>query len=68
MNRTRLPKIAVMDLGVLDVTTEEMIREIENLEDIYAEALKDEMDAVSLNRIWSQIKALKKELYIKLNS
>jgi len=40
----------------------EMETEICDLEDAYAEALKDSVDTSTLNSIWIRIKALRKEI------
>jgi len=39
-----------------------MEAEICDLEDAYAEALKDSVDTSTLNSIWMRIKALRKEI------
>jgi hypothetical protein len=42
--------------------TENLIREIQELEDAYAEALGDEADASTLSSLWQRIKMLNSEI------
>ncbi|MFL5789825.1 MAG: hypothetical protein ACJ748_17320 [Flavisolibacter sp.] len=42
-------------------TYEQKELQISDLENLYAEALKDEMDIHTLNRIWTRIKLLKQQ-------
>ena len=41
---------------------EQIIHELNELEDVYAECMKDDVDISTLNSIWEKIKGLKKEL------
>ena len=68
-NHATLPcENSVMDTCFAETSTDELIQEIENLEDSYAEALKDDIDVASLSGLWSHIKTLKKELHLRMNS
>jgi|GEM_PF-4530183 len=50
------------------MSPEELEKEIPELEDAYAEALRDEADATVLNFIWSHIRAIKAELEQRVNN
>lgn len=41
---------------------EQIIHELNELEDVYAECMKDDVDIETLNYIWEKIKGLKNEL------
>lgn len=51
-----------MEGEVTQMATNEILQRITDLEDTYAEALKDKMDVHGLNRIWRRIKELQTEL------
>ena len=44
------------------ITREDIIHEVQELEDAYADALADEVDARSLSALWERIKMLKREV------
>ena len=54
------------DIKQLDAT--EIKKKIIDLEDTYAEALKDKMDLHGLNRIWKRIRELQSELQARSGS
>jgi hypothetical protein len=45
-----------------NASTENLLKEVRELEDSYAEALADEVDAQSLSFIWHKIKILNREI------
>ena len=45
-----------------NASVENLLKEVQELEDSYAEALADEVDAQSLSFIWYRIKILNREL------
>jgi hypothetical protein len=47
-----------MELNRTNLTKEYLIREIQELEDAYADALGDEVDAGTLTALWNKIKTL----------
>jgi Lhr-like helicase len=51
-----------MKKGYVGRPQEQIIHELNELEDVYAECMKDDVDVSTLNYIWEKIKGLKKEL------
>ena len=43
-------------------TQEDLVREVQQLEDSYAEALADDTDARTLSVLWNRIKALNNQI------
>lgn len=56
-----------MEYSIEDSSNETLEREIQELEDAYAECLADEVDQETLLLIWLRIKALKRELASRQN-
>lgn len=54
-----------MEDSIADNPTETLIKELQELEDAYAECMSDEVDGATLRMLWLRIKALKRELAIR---
>lgn len=50
-----------MHLNYLNERKEELVREIQELENAYAEAFADEANETGLSRLWDRIKKVRRE-------